>query len=148
MSSLPSNSSHHSIPLPHRICNDNRRPVDMQTWVSESANVMLLEPLMLMNASLMLMNASAKQNSVEAKCLAKRLEATLMEACDSMRLASQTRLCLECRKLNERNTVTRDDICPVGSSGRMSKQMRLALETNTVNLTIAIAASEWRTRFT
>jgi hypothetical protein len=120
----------------------------MQTWVSESANIMVMEPLMLMNASLMLMNASAKQNPVEAKCLAKRLEATLMEACDSMRLASQTRLCLECRELNERNTVTRDDICPVGISGRMSKQMRLALETNTVNLTIAIAASEWRTRFT
>jgi hypothetical protein len=120
----------------------------MQTWVSESANVMLLEPLMLMNSSLMLMNASAKQSPVEAKCLAKRLEATLMEACDSMRLASQTRLCLECRELNERNTVTRDAICLVGISGRMSKQMRLALETNTVNLTIAIAASEWRTRFT
>jgi len=43
----------------------------MQTWVSESAKVMLLEPLMLMNVSLMLMNASAKQNPVEAKCPAK-----------------------------------------------------------------------------
>mmetsp|Transcript_3327 Transcript_3327/g.6126 ORF Transcript_3327/g.6126 Transcript_3327/m.6126 type:complete len:92 (-) Transcript_3327:37-312(-) len=71
-----------------------------------------------------------------------------MEACDSMPLASQTRLWLESREPNERNTVTRDDICPVGISGRMSKQIRLALETNTVKLTIAIAASEWRTRFT
>jgi hypothetical protein len=46
--------------------------VDMQTWVSESAKVMLLEPLMLLNVSLILMNASAKQNPVEAKCVAKQ----------------------------------------------------------------------------